>query len=57
MVAKVKEYGYAAAFTVRREGNASFVFPLRANRSQIYSEMSLEDFIKNLNVFHQEDLR
>jgi len=36
---------------------ASFVRPLVANRSQIYSEMSLEDFAKNVNVYHQEDLR
>lgn len=57
VMAKVRQYGYAAAFTVRREGNPAFVFPLRANRSQIYGEMSLEDFVKNLNVFHEESLR
>jgi peptidoglycan/xylan/chitin deacetylase (PgdA/CDA1 family) len=57
VVAKAKEIGYVAAFTVRRQGSPSFVQPLRVNRSQIYSEMSLEDFAKNLNVFHQEDLR
>jgi len=54
---KVREYGYVAAFTVRREGNAAFVHPLRAHRSQIYSEMTLQDFAKNLNVFQEEDLR
>jgi peptidoglycan/xylan/chitin deacetylase (PgdA/CDA1 family) len=57
VVSKVKEVGYVAAFTVRRQGSPAFVQPLRVNRSQIYSEMSLEDFVKNLNVFHQEDLR
>jgi len=57
VVAKVKEYGYVAAFTVRRQGSPAFVHPLRVNRSQIYSEMSLEDFAKNLNVYHLEDLR
>jgi peptidoglycan/xylan/chitin deacetylase (PgdA/CDA1 family) len=57
VVAKTKEVGYIAAFTVRRQGSPSFVQPLRVNRSQIYSEMSLEDFAKNLNVFHEEDLR
>ena len=57
VVAKTKEVGYVAAFTVRRQGSPSFVHPLRVNRSQIYSEMSLEDFAKNLNVFHEEDLR
>jgi len=55
--AKAKDYGYIAAFTVRRQGSPAFVQPLRVNRSQIYSEMSLEDFAKNLNVFHNEDLR
>jgi peptidoglycan/xylan/chitin deacetylase (PgdA/CDA1 family) len=54
---RVGEVGYTAAFTVRREGNPSFVYPLRAHRSQIYSDMSLQDFIKNLNVFHEQDLR
>jgi len=54
---KVREYGYVAAFTVRREGNPSFVFPLRAHRSQIYAEMTLQDFIKNLNVLHEEELK
>jgi peptidoglycan/xylan/chitin deacetylase (PgdA/CDA1 family) len=57
VVAKTKEVGYVAAFTVRRQGSPAFVHPLRVNRSQIYSEMSLEDFVKNLNVYHQEDLR
>ena len=57
VVAKAKEIGYVAAFTVRRQGSPAFVQPLRVNRSQIYSEMSLEDFTKNLNVYHQEDLR
>jgi peptidoglycan/xylan/chitin deacetylase (PgdA/CDA1 family) len=57
VVARAKEIGYVAAFTVRRQGSPAFVEPLRVNRSQIYSEMSLEDFAKNLNVYHQEDLR
>jgi peptidoglycan/xylan/chitin deacetylase (PgdA/CDA1 family) len=57
VVAKAKEVGYVAAFTVRRQGSPAFVHPLRVNRSQIYSEMSLEDFAKNLNVHHEEDLR
>jgi peptidoglycan/xylan/chitin deacetylase (PgdA/CDA1 family) len=57
LLEKAKEVGYVAAFTVRREGNPSFVASLRANRSQIYSEMSLEDFARNLEVFHEEDLR
>jgi len=54
---KAREVGYTAAFTVRRQGSPAFVAPLRVNRSQVYSEMTLEDFIKNLNVFQSEDLR
>ena len=54
VVRKVGDYGYEAAFSVRRESNASFAYPLRLRRSQIYAEMSLKDFARNLNVFHQE---
>ena len=57
VVRKAKEYGYIAAFTVRRQGSPAFVFPLRGHRSQIYSEMTLEDFIKNINVFATEELK
>lgn len=57
LLPKVTEYGYIAAFSVRRQGNASFVRPLAAHRSQIYSEMTLDDFVKNLNVFQEENLR
>jgi len=57
LLPKVKEYGYTAAFSVRRQGNASFVRPLAGHRSQIYSEMTLDDFVKNLNVFQEENLR
>jgi peptidoglycan/xylan/chitin deacetylase (PgdA/CDA1 family) len=57
LLGKLGEYGYVAGFSVRRQGNASFVRPLTANRSQIYSEMTIEDFVKNLNVYHQETLK
>ncbi|HKW92879.1 MAG TPA: polysaccharide deacetylase family protein, partial [Methylomirabilota bacterium] len=57
LLPKVKEYGYIAAFSVRRQGNASFVRPLTGHRSQIYSEMTLDDFVRNLNVFQEENLR
>jgi len=57
LLPKVKEYGYIAAFSVRRQGNASFVRPLAAHRSQIYSEMTLDDFVRNLNIFQEENLR
>src|SRR5437016_3630237 len=54
LVKKVREHGYIAAFSVRREGNASFVPPLRIHRSQIYSEMTIEEFAKSLDVFQKE---
>ena len=57
VVKKAKEYGYIAAFTVRRQGSPAFVSPLRGHRSQIYSEMTLEDFVKNLDVFAAEELK
>jgi peptidoglycan/xylan/chitin deacetylase (PgdA/CDA1 family) len=57
VVQRTKERGYVAALTVRRQGNPSFVEPLRIHRSQIYSEMSLDDFIKNLNFYNAESLK
>ena len=54
VVQRAKERGYVAGFTVRRQGNPSFTEPLTIHRSQIYSEMSLEDFVKNLNFFNKE---
>ena len=55
VVRRTKDRGYAAAFTVRRQGSPSFVDPYRINRSQIYPDMSMDDFIKNLNLFSQEE--
>jgi len=57
LVKKVREHGYIAAFSVRREGNASFVPPLRIHRSQIYSEMTIDEFAKSLDVFQKEALQ
>jgi peptidoglycan/xylan/chitin deacetylase (PgdA/CDA1 family) len=54
---KTREAGYIAAFDVRRQGNPSFIRPLALHRSQIYSDMTLEDFAKNLNVFNQEPFK
>jgi len=53
----VKAAGYVAAFTVRREGNPAFVSPLTIHRSQIYADMTLDEFAKNLTLFQEEDLR
>ena len=57
VLSKLAEYGYSAGFSVRRQGNASFTRPQAGNRSQVYSEMSFDDFIKNLNVYQQESLK
>jgi peptidoglycan/xylan/chitin deacetylase (PgdA/CDA1 family) len=57
LLGRLAEYGYVNGFSVRRQGNASFVRPLAANRSQIYSEMTMDDFIKNLNVYQEESLK
>jgi peptidoglycan/xylan/chitin deacetylase (PgdA/CDA1 family) len=57
LVAKVREYGYEAAFTVRREGNAVFLSPWRLHRSQVYGDMTLEEFARTLTVFGAESLR
>jgi peptidoglycan/xylan/chitin deacetylase (PgdA/CDA1 family) len=57
VVRRTKDRGYTAAFTVRRQGSPSFVDPYRINRSQIYPEMSMDDFIKNLNLFNQEEIK
>ena len=57
VVRRTKERGYTVAFTVRRQGSPSFVDPHRIHRSQIYPEMSMEDFIKNLNFFSQEEIK
>ena len=54
---QVKNTGYVAAFTVRRQGNPAFVSPLTIHRSQIYADMSLDEFAKNLTLFQEEDLR
>jgi peptidoglycan/xylan/chitin deacetylase (PgdA/CDA1 family) len=53
----VRRHGYVAAFTVRRQANPAFAVPLRISRSQIYAEMSLEEFARALNVFHKENLK
>jgi len=57
VLAYTRETGFVAGLTVFREGNASFVPLYRIRRSQIYAEMTLDDFIKNLNTFAAEPLR
>jgi peptidoglycan/xylan/chitin deacetylase (PgdA/CDA1 family) len=57
VLARTREAGFLAGLTVFREGNSSFVPLFRIRRSQIYSEMTLEDFVKNLNTFATEPIR
>ncbi|HSF05581.1 MAG TPA: polysaccharide deacetylase family protein [Methylomirabilota bacterium] len=56
LMQQVGNKGYLAALTVRREGNPSFVHPLRIRRSQIFADMTLGEFARNLTVFHEEPL-
>jgi peptidoglycan/xylan/chitin deacetylase (PgdA/CDA1 family)/nucleoid-associated protein YgaU len=50
----IAKYGYTAAVTVRRQSNAASVSPLKISRSQIYAEMTAQDFAKNLAVFQDQ---
>ena len=53
----VGKHGYVGGFTVRRQANPAFTRPLQTDRSQVYSDWNLEDFVKNLNTFAADDLR
>lgn len=57
VIPAARDYGFSAGLTVLREGNSAFVPAFRVRRSQIYAEMTLEDFVRNLNTFAQEGLR
>jgi len=57
VIPAARDYGFHAGLTVLREGNSAFVPVFRVRRSQVYAEMTLEDFIRNLNTFAQEGLR
>jgi peptidoglycan/xylan/chitin deacetylase (PgdA/CDA1 family) len=57
LLKQLEQYGYSAAFTVRRESNSAFVTRRKVHRSQIYSEMSMEEFARNLDIFHDEKLK
>jgi peptidoglycan/xylan/chitin deacetylase (PgdA/CDA1 family) len=52
----VAQHGYRAGFTVRRESNPSFASRLRLGRAQIYAEMGLREFARNVTVFHEDRL-
>jgi peptidoglycan/xylan/chitin deacetylase (PgdA/CDA1 family) len=57
VVKRTRDAGYIAALDVRRQGNPSFTPTLTIHRAQIYSEMSLDDFARNLTVFSEEAIR
>ena len=57
LVPFVAKYGYAVAFTVRRQSNPAFVSLLKISRAQIYSDMTAKDFTRNLVVFHDEEVK
>jgi len=57
VLAYTREAGFQGGLTVFREGNSSFVPLFRIRRSQIYAEMTLEDFVRNLNTFATEPIR
>ena len=57
VLAHTRDSGFLGGLTVFREGNASFVPLFRIRRSQIYAEMTLEDFVKNLNTFAPEPIK
>lgn len=52
----VVKYGYVAAFTVRRQSNPAWAYPLKISRAQVYSEMALKDFTANLTNFQDEEV-
>ena len=51
LLRSVKQHGYVAGFTVRRQGNPAFVPLLKINRSQVYADWTLDEFKNNLSVF------
>ena len=57
VLAYTRESGFLGGLTVFREGNSSFVPLFRIRRSQVYAEMTLDDFIKNLNTFATEPIK
>jgi peptidoglycan/xylan/chitin deacetylase (PgdA/CDA1 family) len=57
VLAYTRDAGFIAGLTVFREGNSSFVPLFRIRRSQVYAEMTLDDFVKNLNTFAAEPIK
>jgi peptidoglycan/xylan/chitin deacetylase (PgdA/CDA1 family) len=57
VVKRTREAGYIAALDVRRQGNPSFTPVLTIHRAQVYSEMTMDDFVRNLTTFSEEAIR
>ena len=57
VVKRTRDAGYIAALDVRRQGNPSFTPILTIHRAQIYSEMTIDDFARNLTTFSEEAIR
>jgi peptidoglycan/xylan/chitin deacetylase (PgdA/CDA1 family) len=54
---RLRDAGYSAALDVRRQGNPSFTPLLTLHRAQIYADMTIEQFARNLTVFAEEAIR
>jgi peptidoglycan/xylan/chitin deacetylase (PgdA/CDA1 family) len=50
LLRSLKEHGYQAGFTERRQGNPAFVPFFKINRSPIYADGTMEDFKASLGV-------
>ena len=57
VVKRVRDAGYVAALDVRRQGNRRSRRDSPSTGPQVYSEMSMEDFVRNLTVFSEETIR
>jgi peptidoglycan/xylan/chitin deacetylase (PgdA/CDA1 family) len=57
VIQAARERGFLAGFTVLRGGNSAFAPLYRVSRSQIYPEMTLEEFTRNLTTFAAETIR
>jgi peptidoglycan/xylan/chitin deacetylase (PgdA/CDA1 family) len=57
IIKRLRDAGYWAALDVRRQGNPAFTPLLTLHRAQIYADMTLEQFARNLTVFAEEAIR
>jgi peptidoglycan/xylan/chitin deacetylase (PgdA/CDA1 family) len=57
IIKRLRDAGYWAALDVRRQGNPSFTPLLTLHRSQVYADMTIEQFARNLTVFAEETIR